>query len=117
MQVSVLSAVSYTTTGMFTGIPPIKAVFFVGVSYLIDQIVSPIFANWLEPYRNAPLVPLAGQITHLTLSGLSAHSLGLLLGMGLTRIQILQTLGLVALAFFIAFFFLSLFHQFYPTTT
>lgn len=87
-QLALFSTATYLSTSLLTSISPLSSAIFISLTLTISRSVAPLFAAWLEEYRQIALVPLSGQILQLSLSLVLAKSIGTLAGYHLTIKQI-----------------------------
>lgn len=69
------TGLTYGVLSVATSINPRESLVFVHIAYLIDLIAAPLFAYYLEPYREVTLVPLVGQVAHLCVSVILAQAI------------------------------------------
>ncbi|WP_068468280.1 hypothetical protein [Candidatus Protochlamydia phocaeensis] len=117
-QLLLFSGLSYLSTACLTSIPPVQGMAFMTIAFTISHFVAPLFAKWLEPYWTVSLVPLAGQILHLTTSALLSKAICFLAGYHLTLTQIAQVSSAFLVAVYVLKFALLKFRQLYqfPST-
>ena len=68
VQALFFGTVSYLGTACFLSTPPKNAMTLTITAYTISQFTAPLFNKWLEPYMDVSLVPLVGQVVHITIS-------------------------------------------------
>ena len=66
---------TYIGTAYLTSIPPRKGMLFAVLAYTLSQLTASFFAEFLEPYQEISLVPLIGQVMHLTTSLILAKTI------------------------------------------
>ena len=73
VQALLIGSFSYIGAACFTKTPPKNAMTVTIAAYTISQATAPLFSRWLEPYMDVTLVPLVGQVVHLTISFSTAN--------------------------------------------
>lgn len=68
VQALLFGSFSYLSTACLSSTPPKNAMTVTITAYTISQFTAPLFSKWLEPYKDISLVPLVGQVVHITLS-------------------------------------------------
>lgn len=82
------TGITYSFLSVATSINPWEAMVFAHLAYLIDLVAAPLFAYYLEPYREYSLVPLAGQVAHLCTSVVLSQVICYLFKSNITLTQI-----------------------------
>lgn len=67
VQALLIGGCSYLGTACLSSTPPANAMTITITAYTISHLTAPLFSQWLEPYKDISLVPLAGQVVHLTI--------------------------------------------------
>lgn len=67
VQALLIGGCSYLGTACLSSTPPKNAMTLTITAYTISHLTAPLFSEWLEPYKEFSLVPLVGQVVHLTI--------------------------------------------------
>lgn len=65
-QISLFASLSYVGTVCLTSIPPRRGTTLAILAYAISQLISPLFCQIFESYREISLIPFVGQVLQLT---------------------------------------------------
>ncbi len=111
VQVMLFASLSYTGTACLTSIPPMRGLSLAVLSYAISQLILPFFRLFLEPYQEVPLVPLLGQVIHLSTVLLLAKVICHLVGQPLSCKEIRKISLIFIMSLFVMKFALRKFRQ------
>ena len=84
VQIVMFAGISYISNACFTSIPPSKGMTFAILAYVISQFTAPLFSRFLDPYQEIALVPLIGQVIHLSVALILARAICQLIGQSLS---------------------------------
>lgn len=96
VQVSLVASLAYVGTRCFTSLPPLQGTTLAVLMYSIDQFTTPLVGKLIRPYQDITLVPLVGQVLHLTLSLLLTKAICQLAGYSFSFKQ-MRSVGIVFL--------------------
>lgn len=93
---------SVLVTKTLTSMALTKTVSFITIAYLTSHLTASIFAAFLEPYSLTPLVPIIGQVVHLSLAILIAQKACSLIKSPLSfhEVKVILACAAVAIAIF-----------------
>ncbi len=111
VQVVMFAGLSYISTACFTSIPPSKGMTFVILAYTISQFTASLFSKLLDPYQDIALVPLIGQVVHLSVALISAKVICQLIGQSLSFKEIRKMSIVFIMTLFVMRFALRKFRQ------
>lgn len=79
-QMTLFGSFAYIGAASFTRNNPRHMAELFTMAYVISQLTAPLFSEWLEPYMDVSLVPLAGQVIQISISFIMANVISRLAG-------------------------------------
>lgn len=68
VQAALFGSISYIGTACLLSIPPENAMVVTIIAYTINLAVAPLISKWLQRHMDVSLVPLIGQVIHLSIA-------------------------------------------------
>jgi hypothetical protein len=86
----ILSNLAFLSTEWLTPLSSLLGAAFISMTLLVSSVVAPLFANWLEDYRESTLVPEASKAMNIATSILLSKTICYAFGYNVTFKEIIQ---------------------------
>lgn len=84
VQVALFGGFSYLTSALLTRTPPLNSMAITISAYTISQFTAPLFVKLLQPYKDYSLVPLTGQVVHISFCFATANLVCSIFGLSIS---------------------------------